>query len=60
MDMSMISLASLASQTTTANDIGVAVLDMALEDIDAMGDGMKKIMELSVNPGLGANIDISV
>ncbi len=60
MDMSLISLSSVASQAAITNDIGVAVLDMAMEDIDTLGDGMRKMMELSVNPGLGANIDISV
>lgn len=60
MDMSMISLSSLASQITTGSDISTAILDMALEDYDDLSAGMKQMMELSINPGIGANIDVSV
>ena len=59
MDISA-SLSPLAAHMQLPIDIGTAVLDMAMEDLEALGDGMKRLMELSVNPGLGANIDISV
>lgn len=51
---------ALTAQAQLPIDIGTAVLDMSLEHLDSMGDGMKRMMELSVNPDLGANIDISV
>lgn len=51
---------ALTAQAQLPIDIGTAVLDMSLENLETMSDGMKRIMELSVNPGLGANIDISV
>lgn len=60
MDMSILSLSSLANQITTGSELGTAVLGMALDDYDAMSAGMKKMMELSVNPEIGSNIDISV
>lgn len=59
MDISA-SLSPLAAHMQLPIDIGMAVLDMSMEDLKALGDGMKRMMELSVNPGLGANIDISV
>ena len=60
MDISAATLSPLAAHMQLPIDIGTAVLDMAMEDLEALGDGMKRLMELSVNPGLGANIDISV
>ncbi len=51
---------ALTAQAQLPVDIGVALLDMNLDNLEAMGDGMKHMMELSVNPSLGANIDISV
>lgn len=51
---------ALAAQAQLPIDVSTAVLDMSLETLDSMGEGMKHMMELSVNPGLGANIDISV
>ncbi len=51
---------ALAAQAQLPTDIGIALLDKSLENLETMGDGMKHMMELSVNPDLGANIDISV
>ena len=59
MDISA-SLSPLAAHMQLPIDIGTAVLDMSMEDLEALGDGMKRMLELSVDPGLGANIDISV
>ena len=41
-------------------EIGAAVLDKSLEAIEEQGQGLIKLMEASVNPNLGANIDIKV
>ena len=38
----------------------IRVLSMSLDDLETAGDGLRKMMEMSVNPGLGANIDVSV
>ena len=53
------------AQVKAQNDVGVAVLDKALEMNDVQGDAMvdmmnKSAMELSVNPGVGGNFDMVV
>ena len=40
--------------------IGMAVLSKSLETAVTQGQGMVEMMEQSVNPNLGANIDIRV
>ena len=40
--------------------IGMAVLSKSLDTIDVTGQNMIKMMEQSVNPNLGANIDTRV
>ncbi len=57
MDISALSIS--LSSISTSNDIGVAVLAKSLDVMDAEGDSLKKMMELSVNPSVGGNIDIS-
>ena len=62
MDISM-DIAAMSTQMAmqqTATDIGTAVLDNSLDLLDAMGNGMVKMMESSVNPELGQNIDLRV
>lgn len=60
MDVAGLSMA--LAQTETLNNIGTAVLSKSLDAMEASGaqmvDMMKSSMELSVNPNLGANIDI--
>ena len=45
-------------------DVGTAVLSKAMETNQALGEGMVEMidsaMELSVNPNVGANIDIRI
>lgn len=41
-------------------DVGVAVLSKNLETIEELGQSMIKMMEQSVAPHLGQNIDIRV
>ncbi len=52
------------SMNRVQRDIGVAMLDMSLENASSQGDAlidvMRSSMELSVNPDIGANIDVSV
>ncbi len=50
--LSMISMAN--------DDIATRVLSMGLDDMRDMGDGMRKMLEMSVTPHIGGNIDISV
>ncbi len=56
-------IAALSTSMSLANiqtDFGIAMLDKSLEIMEVMGDGMKKILETSVNPHLGGNFDMSV
>lgn len=41
-------------------DIGIAVLSKNLDTIEKLGQSMIKMMEQSVEPHLGQNIDIRV
>lgn len=62
MDLSM-DIAAMATQMSmqqTATDIGTAVLSNSLDMLEDIGDGMLKIMESSVTPELGQNIDLRI
>ena len=59
----MMDIAALSADYSLADvstDIGIAVLNNSLELIDDMGEGMIKIMESSVNPELGQNVDLRI
>lgn len=58
--MDIASLSTALSMTKLNNDIGVLMLGKQLDTAEAMGDSMIKLMEQSVTPHLGGNIDISV
>ncbi len=52
------------AQTKVLNEFGTAMLAKSLDNLESTGaqmvDMMKSSMELSVNPAVGANIDISL
>jgi hypothetical protein len=58
--MDIPSLSMAMSQNKVMSDVGVAMLDMSLDNFSEAGDTMAKLMEQSVNPSVGGNIDISV
>ncbi len=58
--MDIASLSTALSMSQVNNDIGVLMLGKQLDTVEVMGDSMIKMMEQSVNPHLGANIDISI
>ncbi len=58
--MDIASLSTALSMTKLNGDIGVLMLSKQLDAAETMGDSMIKIMEQSVTPHLGGNIDISV
>ena len=58
--MDIASLSTALSMTKLNGDIGVLMLSRQLDAVETMGDSMIKIMEQSVTPHLGGNIDISV
>lgn len=56
--MNISSISSNMSAAQLHNEVSVAVLSKSLDFLETVGDGMQKIMEASVNPNLGQNIDI--
>ncbi len=58
MDIASLSIAQ--STINVASDVQVAVLNKSLDTMETLGDGMKKMMESSVTPYLGQNIDYLV
>lgn len=58
MDIAEISVSM--NQTSLMNAVSTAVLGMSLDTVETAGENMIKMMELSVNPNVGSNIDVSV
>lgn len=58
--MDIASLSTAMSIQNILNDVSVAMLSKSLDTVEDMGDGMVKIMESSVTPYLGQNIDYYV
>lgn len=58
--MDIPALATAMSQSQVMTAVNVAVLAKSLSSIETMGDSMVKMMEQSVTPNLGGNIDITV
>lgn len=63
MDIAGLSIAM--SAVSTQNAYGVAMLSKSLDQVSSMGDQITGMMdaaamELSVNPNIGANVDIRV
>ena len=61
MDIQGLSLASIALSSANVNtDIGMALLSKSLEATDETGAAMIEMLEKSVNPMVGQNIDIRI
>ncbi|HAF26548.1 MAG TPA: putative motility protein [Lachnospiraceae bacterium] len=62
MDIPALSIA--LSQAKIGNEVGIKMLDMALGDQQDFGKGLVNMidrsLELSVNPDVGSNFDVSV
>ncbi|MCI9137453.1 MAG: putative motility protein [Lachnospiraceae bacterium] len=58
--MDIASLSTALSMTSVTNDFGAIMLSKQLDTMENMGDSMIKLMEQSVTPHLGGNIDISI
>ena len=58
MDIAAISMAM--SQQNLMTNVNVALLSQSLDTVETIGDDMVKMMEQSVQPNLGQNIDIMV
>lgn len=58
--LDIIAYASTQAINDVQSQVSVAMLDKTLEMQQVMGDNMAKLMEMSVNPSLGGNIDIRI
>ena len=58
MDIAAISMAM--SQQNLMTNVNVALLSQSLDTVETMGTDMVKMMEQSVQPNLGQNIDITI
>lgn len=58
--MTIQSLPVVTDPTISNSSIGIAVMAKSLDSIRITGDNMIKMMEQSVNPNLGQNIDLRI
>lgn len=58
--MDIAALSTAMHMTEIQNQVGVAMLNKSLETMDDISAGMIKMMETSVTPELGQNIDVIV
>lgn len=58
--MDVAGLSTIMKGGQLMQDVSVKVLSMSLDSLETAGDGMRKMMEMSVNPSVGGNIDISI
>lgn len=58
--MDIAGLSTNLSTINVVNDVQVAVLRQSLDTLETSGDSLTKMMEESVNPELGQNIDIRI
>ena len=62
--MNIPELSTALANVQLSNQVGIAVLDKAMENSEIIGESlinmMGRSMELSVNPNIGSNIDIFV
>ena len=59
-DMDIAGLPIIQSTYNLQTDVQVALLSNNLDTIETLGDGLQKMMESSVTPYLGQNIDYFV
>ena len=52
--------AMIIKQVETLTEVSTSVLAEAMDQSEIMGQGLIKMMELSVNPGIGGNFDMSI
>lgn len=62
--MNIPEVSTALANTQLMNQVGIAVLDKALENSETAGQSlinmMNRSMELSVNPHIGGNIDLLI
>lgn len=60
MTIASLPMPSVSGQTAIHPVIDMAILSKSLENVAVSGQSMIKMMEQSVSPNLGSNIDISI
>lgn len=66
MDVTSLAMPDIASMSTAMaqnkvqTEVGTALLAKSLDTFEAQGASMVKAMELSVNPGVGGNLDLNI
>lgn len=58
--MDVAALSTSMSMSELGNEVATRVLAMSMDDVQNLGNGLQKMMEQSVNPGVGSNIDVSL
>ena len=58
MDIAALSMSLASADLQT--QIGTAVMQLSMDTVEQVSDGMKQMMEQSVTPYIGGNIDFSV
>lgn len=58
--MDIPALSMSMAQNNTETQVGIAILAKSLDTVEQAGDAMVQMMEQSVNPNLGSNIDVSI
>ena len=58
--MSIASLSTDIAMAKTMSAVGTAVMKQTMDTNEAMGEGMVKMMENSVTPHLGNNVDVKL
>ncbi|WP_167958860.1 YjfB family protein [Anaerosporobacter faecicola] len=58
--MDLTALSPSLSQTNLMTQVSASILKMSMDTVEQSMEGMTKMMEASVNPNLGGNIDISI
>lgn len=58
MDIAQLSTALAMQSNATA--MSFAVMNLSMDTVETTGDGIVKMMEASVNPNVGSNVDIKL
>ncbi len=65
--MDIAAMSTISSQANLQQEVSISVMKLAMDSVEAFSDGIaqmavnnSKVMEQSVNPHLGGNIDLNI